>query len=539
LGIRSDLPPAIRTVEIRPEIFDYLDPLYAEYEAEGKTLEIDQQDAIEAQYTFHGKTLGPLPVTPGSFEHWDRFLGDVAQAGQLGWISDATLFSTIQSNLQAARQAALAQDQATVNAKLQAVIDAIQASTPSQRTSEGYALVYYNAQYLQQNLPWPCEPKLTLAPAVATHALGQTHTATATLVNLANGQPIASNFIEIKVTDGPHAGQRAQGTTAADGTFAFTYTGTKVGVDTVVADTGAGTMRSSVARDRKAKPKAAAKKGQWKSAANCTAWQGMASAPSTVTWTGGPDLTVPVFIPPMLLSAPGRTFYITETTQNVGDLPAGASVTRYYLATASPVDPSTATVVGERAVPPLARGETSAVAAVPYLIPANLPAGKYYLDALADANNQVIETNEANNCASSHVQLLAAVVPPIDCSRASANPAILWPPSHKLVPVSIMGVIAPPGDTVTIQITGVTQGEPTNGLGDGDTCPDGFGVGTSQARVRAERSGTGNGRVYVLSFTATDANGGSCNGTVKVGVPHDRNSTPIDGGQAYDSTKCP
>ena len=87
-------------------------------------------------------------------------------------------------------------------------------------------------------------------------------------------------------------------------------------------------------------------------------------------------------------------------------------------------------------------------------------------------------------------------------------------------------------------ITGITQDEPVNGLGDGDTAPDGYGIGTIQAQVRAERSGTGNGRVYAISFTADDGNGGSCSGKVRVSVPHDqgKGSVPVDDGQNYNST---
>ena len=46
-----------------------------------------------------------------------------------------------------------------------------------------------------------------------------------------------------------------------------------------------------------------------------------------------------------------------------------------------------------------------------------------------------------------------------------------------------------------------------NGLGDGDQSPDGAGVGTSTAQVRAERSGSENGRVYNIRFIAQDDSG--------------------------------
>jgi hypothetical protein len=74
--------------------------------------------------------------------------------------------------------------------------------------------------------------------------------------------------------------------------------------------------------------------------------------------------------------------------------------------------------------------------------------------------------------------------------------------------------------------------------GPGKNHPDGKGVGTSTAEVRAERDGKGDGRVYHIGFTADDGNGGTCSGVVLVGVPHDKGGAndPVDGGALYDST---
>lgn len=127
--------------------------------------------------------------------------------------------------------------------------------------------------------------------------------------------------------------------------------------------------------------------------------------------------------------------------------------------------------------------------------------------------------------------------PPV-CTAAAASPSLLWPPNHKLRVVEVVGVTDPDGDPVTIVITGVTQDEPLNGLGDGDTSPDAAaGPSPSSVQLRAERSGKGDGRVYRISFTATDSKGASCSGTVLVGVPHDQGagSTPIDSGLVVNS----
>jgi hypothetical protein len=120
-----------------------------------------------------------------------------------------------------------------------------------------------------------------------------------------------------------------------------------------------------------------------------------------------------------------------------------------------------------------------------------------------------------------------------ECGAASAQPAVLWPPSGGLVPVAIAGVIDPDGGPVTFAITGIRQDEPLAG-----SRPDASGVGTAAARVRAERSGKGDGRTYHLSFTAVDEDGLSCSGTVIVCVPHDqgRGGTCGNGGPTFEST---
>ena len=77
-------------------------------------------------------------------------------------------------------------------------------------------------------------------------------------------------------------------------------------------------------------------------------------------------------------------------------------------------------------------------------------------------------------------------------------------------------------------VTTVTQDEALNGTGDGDTAPDAALVTgkANQVQLRAERSGNGDGRVYRVSFTVSDGKGGSCSGTVYVGVPHDQGHGP-------------
>lgn len=126
--------------------------------------------------------------------------------------------------------------------------------------------------------------------------------------------------------------------------------------------------------------------------------------------------------------------------------------------------------------------------------------------------------------------------PPV-CTQAVPSTLEFWKPDGRFEPVSVLGVTDPDGDPVSITITQLWQDEPTDSQGDGQTIPDGLGVGTSTAQVRVERTGTSDGRVYHIGFSAVDGRGGVCSGNVLVGVPHDVTRVAVDGGALYDSTK--
>jgi cysteine-rich repeat protein len=127
--------------------------------------------------------------------------------------------------------------------------------------------------------------------------------------------------------------------------------------------------------------------------------------------------------------------------------------------------------------------------------------------------------------------------PPV-CDGATPSVALLWPPNHKFVEVGIDGVTDPDGDPVAVVVTAISQDEPLDDPGSGNTCPDAAGVGTGRARLRAERSGGGDGRVYHVSFRADDGRGGECTGTVEVCVRHDQRpgGTCGDQGPRFTST---
>ena len=112
--------------------------------------------------------------------------------------------------------------------------------------------------------------------------------------------------------------------------------------------------------------------------------------------------------------------------------------------------------------------------------------------------------------------------PPV-ISSVTATPDSLWPPNHKMVPVSVAVSVADVCDaTPSCQIKSVASNEPTNGTGDGNTDPDWVITGPLTLQLRAERAGNKTGRIYTITVECTDGSGNSSTKDVAVVVAHDR-----------------
>lgn len=157
------------------------------------------------------------------------------------------------------------------------------------------------------------------------------------------------------------------------------------------------------------------------------------------------------------------------------------------------------------------------------------PDGSFTFTAPAGFDGAVTFTYHVTDGVSTSLATVTITVtgnqPPI-CTAASSS-VDLWPPNHKQIYVAVGGLVDPEESPIEVTFTSIVQDEPTDSTGQGHTSQDG-GIENNGARawVRAERSGTrkvpGDGRVYLIGFTATDAAGLSCTGTVRVDVPHDQ-----------------
>jgi hypothetical protein len=114
--------------------------------------------------------------------------------------------------------------------------------------------------------------------------------------------------------------------------------------------------------------------------------------------------------------------------------------------------------------------------------------------------------------------------PPI-IGSLTASPNSLWPPDHKLVPISLtvsLSDVCDANAAASCHIVSVTSNEPINSTGDGETAPDWVLTGPLTLQLRAERAGNRNVRVYTVTVACSDGSGNTSTRTVPVTVAHDQ-----------------
>jgi low density lipoprotein receptor-related protein 5/6 len=115
----------------------------------------------------------------------------------------------------------------------------------------------------------------------------------------------------------------------------------------------------------------------------------------------------------------------------------------------------------------------------------------------------------------------------------TAFPEMLWPPNHKLVPIDLTVTVTDDQDPEPgIALLSITSNESDQenayhvdydiDLSAGYTFDDIYIDSSGKISLRAERSGKGDGRIYTITYQATDATGNVSTASVTVTVPHNR-----------------
>ena len=125
------------------------------------------------------------------------------------------------------------------------------------------------------------------------------------------------------------------------------------------------------------------------------------------------------------------------------------------------------------------------------------------------------------------------------------RPAIsLWPPDHEYSTVTIAQMVESVSDNCSLVSLGdvviekVTSDEPDNSLDDGNTTNDiVIAPDCRSIQLRAERAGTGDGRVYTITLRLMDGRGNVTRRDYEVSVPIEQNGVPaVKGATAHTVT---
>ena len=135
----------------------------------------------------------------------------------------------------------------------------------------------------------------------------------------------------------------------------------------------------------------------------------------------------------------------------------------------------------------------------------------------------ILPPGQAQSVIQAVVNQLAGVdkTPPV-ISGMPAAACTLWPPNHKMITVAtvtandLLSGVAPG----SFHITGVSN-EPTDPANP-DIVVTPNGTGGMLVQLRADRLGTGTGRIYTLTATASDVAGNTVTTTSTCTVPHDQ-----------------
>jgi hypothetical protein len=134
-----------------------------------------------------------------------------------------------------------------------------------------------------------------------------------------------------------------------------------------------------------------------------------------------------------------------------------------------------------------------------------------------------VKDQAGNTTTATTTHTVLDVTPPT-ITRATPSVQTLWPPNHKMVPVTVGVVLSDNCGNTTAQcrIVRVTSNEPINGPGDGNTEWDWEILNPLTVNLRAERAGLLTSRIYTLWVECQDSGGQVARTTTTVTVPHDQ-----------------
>lgn len=152
-------------------------------------------------------------------------------------------------------------------------------------------------------------------------------------------------------------------------------------------------------------------------------------------------------------------------------------------------------------------------------------------------------SDDSGNAAAPVTRTVNVVDTTVPTITLNGQTITLWPPNHKYHTINVSDLVSGASDSCDssvnlskVVIEKVSSDEAVNDDGDGNTVDDILiAANCKSVQLRAERSGSRNGRVYTITFKVTDASGKVGRATAKVTVPKSQGSggVAVDDGPSY------
>jgi len=148
------------------------------------------------------------------------------------------------------------------------------------------------------------------------------------------------------------------------------------------------------------------------------------------------------------------------------------------------------------------------------IIDCNLPLGEHIIVLEVIDKADAFDTNE--------VTIIVQDTTPPELTL-SVTPTTLWPANHKMVLITPSWTASDICDaSPEVSLVSITMNEDDEAKGDGHTTLN-IQIGDDGSiYLRAERSGTGSGRIYTITYQAVDDSGNVAVASATVTVPHDQ-----------------
>ncbi len=152
-------------------------------------------------------------------------------------------------------------------------------------------------------------------------------------------------------------------------------------------------------------------------------------------------------------------------------------------------------------------------------------------------------SGNANSC-TIDVNVIDEIPPTLE---VISGPIVLWPPNHKYTNIKVSNLIIDVFDNcsnlgiqdVKIMSVDSDEGDNLTGEGDGNTVDDiVIASDCASVKLRRERQGEGNGRVYTINLSVSDGLGNATPASVQVHIPYEEGIPVVDDGVVHSVLGC-